>query len=91
MTPRSGLRSRPSFESKNLRRLRLRAGLTQQQLAARIGVTHYTIQTWEKGQHAMRKAWLFKLADALDCSVAELRQSESLALSQRARTWDDAK
>jgi len=79
---------RQSFESKSLRQLRLRAGLTPQQLAERIGVTRYTIQTWEKGQHAVRKPWLGKLAAALGCSVVDLRQSESFARSKRwRRAW----
>jgi DNA-binding transcriptional regulator YiaG len=35
-------RSRPA-----LRDIRLRAGLTEQALAARLGVTYLTIQAWE--------------------------------------------
>lgn len=36
--------------ARNLRRLRLRAGLTPGQLAERLGVTHHTIQAWERGE-----------------------------------------
>src|SRR5205823_5115539 len=59
-----------------MRDMRLRAGLTEQALAARLGVTHHTIETWEmeKGR-PVRQKWLFKLAEALGCSVAELRQA----------------
>ena len=68
----SGFRSRPSSEGKTLRHLRLRAGLTEQALAARLGVTCHAIQAWEKGQRTVRKGWDFKLAEALGCSVADL-------------------
>jgi transcriptional regulator with XRE-family HTH domain len=49
--------------------MRQRAGLTQQALAARLGITYHAIDTWEKGRRGVRKEWLFKLAAALDCSV----------------------
>jgi DNA-binding XRE family transcriptional regulator len=58
-----------------LRERRERARLTQQALAARIGVTHHTIQAWEQGRVAVRKLWLFKIAAALECSVADLCQT----------------
>ena len=58
-------RSRPA-----LRDMRLRAGLTEQALAARLGVTYHTIQAWERGQRAVRKGWDFKLAEALGCNRA---------------------
>jgi transcriptional regulator with XRE-family HTH domain len=59
---------------KSLRKLRLRAGLTEQALANRLGVTYHAIQAWEKGQRAVRKEWVSKLAAALDCDAAELRK-----------------
>ena len=59
---------------KNLRQLRLRAGLTEQALANHLGVTYHAIQAWEKGQRAVRKEWISKLAAALDCDAAELRK-----------------
>jgi transcriptional regulator with XRE-family HTH domain len=71
-----------------LRNMRLRAGLTEQALAARLGVTYHTIQAWEKGERPVRKAWLFNLATALGCSVADLRQVESVARRKRwRRAW----
>jgi transcriptional regulator with XRE-family HTH domain len=68
-----GLRTSSRWQ-KNLRQLRQRAGLTEQALAARLGVTCHTIQAWEKGQRAVREEWVSKLAAALDCEVAELRE-----------------
>jgi transcriptional regulator with XRE-family HTH domain len=69
-----------------LRSMRLRAGLTAQALADRLGVTHHTIETWEseKGR-PVRQKWLFKLAEALGCSVAELRPAERVARRKRQR------
>lgn len=66
--------ARTSFPwQKNLRFLRQRAGLSEQALADRLGVTCHAIQAWEKGQRAVRKEWVSKLAAALDCDAAELR------------------
>jgi transcriptional regulator with XRE-family HTH domain len=73
------------LQSKTLRHLRQRAGLTQGQLAERLGVTCHAIQALEKGQRAMRKGWDFKLAEALGCSVSDLREAESVARSKRWR------
>jgi DNA-binding XRE family transcriptional regulator len=68
-----------------LRALRERHGLTQGQLAERLGVTHHTIRAWEKGERAVRKDWRFKLAIALGCSVRDLRKGEGVARSKRWR------
>jgi DNA-binding XRE family transcriptional regulator len=46
------------LQSKTLRHLRQRAGLTQGQLAERLGVTCHAIQALEKGQRAVRKGGL---------------------------------
>ena len=82
---RSGFRSRPSCESKNLRQLRQRAGLTEEALAARLGITYHAIRAWEKGHRPVHGGWLFKLAEALGCSVAELRPAESIARPTKQR------
>jgi transcriptional regulator with XRE-family HTH domain len=68
-----------------LRDMRLRAGLTPGQLAERLGVTCHAIQAFEKGQRVVRKGWDFKLAEALGCSVTDLRRAESAARSRRWR------
>jgi DNA-binding XRE family transcriptional regulator len=65
---------RPVFQSRRaLRDLRLRAGLTERALGARLGVTAHTIQAWEKGVGRLGQEWRFKFARALGCSVADLR------------------
>jgi transcriptional regulator with XRE-family HTH domain len=62
--------------------------LTPGQLAERLGVTHHAIQALEKGHRAVPKGFDFKLAEALGCSVSDLRQGESVARSKRwQRAW----
>jgi transcriptional regulator with XRE-family HTH domain len=70
-----------------MRDMRLRAGLTPGQLAERLGVTCHAIQAWETGQRAVRKGWDFRLAEALGCSITDLRQTGSAA---RIRRWQRA-
>jgi transcriptional regulator with XRE-family HTH domain len=53
-------------------RMRKRVGLSQVQLAKRMGVTQGAISQWESGQAKPRTDLLFKLADVLGCSVDEL-------------------
>jgi transcriptional regulator with XRE-family HTH domain len=70
---------------RSLLALRERRGLTPGQIAERLGVTHHTIRAWEKGERAVRKDWRFKLANALGCSVRDLRKGEGVARSKRWR------
>jgi transcriptional regulator with XRE-family HTH domain len=60
-----------------LRALRLRAGLTQVELAQRIGCTHQQLQKYETGANRLAAGRLMRLAEALDCSPAELLESEA--------------
>jgi DNA-binding XRE family transcriptional regulator len=71
--------------NRSLCALRECAGLTPGKLAERLGVTLHTIRSWEKGERAVQKPWRFKLADALGCSVADLRQAEDVARNKRWR------
>jgi DNA-binding XRE family transcriptional regulator len=71
--------------TRSLRALRERRGLTQGQLAERLGVTHLTIRSWEKGERPMREQWRQKVAEALSCSVADVRQAEGVARGKRWR------
>jgi DNA-binding XRE family transcriptional regulator len=87
---------------RSLRALRERAGLAPGKLAERLGVSPHTIQAWEKGERPVRKVWRFRLAEALGCSVADVRQAEDVARNKRWRgalvnlrrptawQWDDA-
>jgi len=44
---------------------RLAAGLTQEQLAARMGITQKAITNWERGARNPKLATIRKIADAL--------------------------
>jgi len=54
-----------------LEQLRLRAGLTQDQLAEKVGVNRVTISNWENGQ-GPRVSLMKPLADALGVTIAEV-------------------
>lgn len=56
--------------------LRRSQGLTQQQLADRIGVTNRAVSKWETGQGLPDIAVLPELAQALGCTVDELLAGE---------------
>lgn len=56
----------------NLAELRIAAGLTQNQLAAAMGVNRTAISKWETGKALPRTDKLKSLAKALNCSIDEL-------------------
>ena len=51
---------------------RERAGLSQQALGDKIGVSQVAIHKWETGQNKPRIEAVFRLANALDVTVSEL-------------------
>lgn len=55
-----------------LARIRIERGLTQVQLADRIGCHQKDVSRWESGARAPGTASLLKLADALGCTMEEL-------------------
>lgn len=57
---------------KNLRRLRSRAGLTQQEIADKLDVSRVAIGQWESEKSMPRKANLEQLADLFGTTVADL-------------------
>ena len=62
---------------KNLRRLRLSAALSQDELAARAGLHRTYISSVERGNRNISLESIFALAHALKCDPAELLSSES--------------
>ena len=63
-----------------IKALRKRADLTLQALADRVGTTRQQIHKLENGERRLTVEWMRRLADALDCDVADLvapRQMES--------------
>jgi transcriptional regulator with XRE-family HTH domain len=55
-----------------LQRLRKRAGLSQRELAALVGVAEITVRKWETGKRAPRLMRIKELAKALKCAPAQL-------------------
>lgn len=59
-------------EKGTVRELRLKSGLTQAELADRIGVSENTIANWEKGTASKWIRNLLKLCEALKCDLRDL-------------------
>ncbi|QYJ79407.1 S24 family peptidase [Shewanella acanthi] len=70
-------------------------GLTQLQLAKKVGVSSVTISQWESGDYSPKGKNLYKLADALECSpnwliLGEEKQTKPLSNAEWAgglETW----
>jgi transcriptional regulator with XRE-family HTH domain len=73
---------------RRLQDLRLRAGLTQQSLAEKSGLTFFTIRNWEQGQRFPSALALYQLAQALGVtmeSLVEGLQDSKAAPPKKAR------
>lgn len=55
--------------SKRVKDLRIECGLTQTELAKRIGATQRQVSFWESGQIEPNIFWLIKLADFFDVQI----------------------
>ena len=62
--------------SDNIKRLRSAAGLSQEELAAKLHVVRQTVSKWEKGLSVPDADMLIALAEALDSSPAALLATE---------------
>jgi repressor LexA len=58
--------------STNIKRLRLAAGLTQEQLADKLGITRSTITQWETGWSQPRMGMAEQLAQSFNIPLSEL-------------------
>lgn len=67
--------------SMNIQSRRKVCGLTQEQLAERLGVSRQTIAKWESGETAPDLSNGAALADALDVSLDELIRYDSFGTS----------
>lgn len=62
-------------EQNKLKSLRLRCGLTQKQLAEKVGIPYQTVQKYEKGEQAVERMTLSmaaKYAKALNIMIEDL-------------------
>lgn len=57
---------------KGLKEIRLRCGLTQADLAAKLGVTQSAVAMWERGAVMPAASKIPELANALNCSIDAL-------------------
>lgn len=51
---------------------RMDHGLTQMELAARLGVAEATVQDWENGRRIPRMATLFRMTEIFGCRTEDL-------------------
>ena len=58
--------------NKKIRQLRLERGITQNELAGRLGVSASTVGMYEQGRRSPDSRALRRIASALDCSADEL-------------------
>lgn len=62
--------------SKKIRELRSERGMTQKELARRLGVSPSTVGMYEQGRRSPDHTVLTRLASVLDCSTDELLETE---------------
>lgn len=65
-----------------LKRLREKAGLTQEQLGQKLGVGQSTVGMWETGERLPRADKLPELARILNCTIDDLLNPESVSDAQ---------
>lgn len=67
----------------NLKPLRVRIGMTQKEMAEKLGTTQQTIARWESGANAIPTKYLKDLAIAVGCSVADLLEIDETGRFKR--------
>lgn len=63
--------------AEKIKALRKAKNLTQEALAALLGVERTTVTMWETGQNTPPTKYLVTLADALGCTLDELLRTET--------------
>ncbi len=58
--------------NENIRTMRKKKGLTQEEFAARLNVVRQTVSKWEKGLSVPDSAMLIKISELLEVSVGDL-------------------
>ena len=62
----------------SIRAARINAGMSQRQLAEKLGVTPTTVSAWERGKKEMRPAYFYAISQLTGISVDHLVCPESL-------------
>ena len=73
---------------KKLRKLRLEAGLTLQDLAQQIGVSHQQLQKYETGSNRLSVGMLPVVAEALGAEIMEFFEDADKASSKKKSKAD---
>ena len=71
--------------SQNIKRLRLEKGLTQEQLASLLGISAQAVSKWETTDTYPDSALLVPLAKALDVSLDELFENDSVSMADTSK------
>lgn len=56
----------------NLKIMRIRRGMTQVELAQKVGISQNALSFYEVGNRSPRMDVLYKLAEVLDCDVKDI-------------------
>ena len=59
-----------------IKKKRLEAGMSQEDLASAVGVFQSTVSGWEKGNSIPQPKNLKRIAEALNCTIAELLKED---------------
>lgn len=59
-----------------IRDFRLAKGLSQAEMAERIGAAETTVSDYERGRRFPRMAYLFAMTELLDCTIDDLYPRE---------------
>lgn len=70
-----------------IRDYRMRMGLTMKELGKRVGVSESAVGNWENGKRKPSYEYLLKIAEELDCSVAELLGHEDSRVLDTAEEY----
>lgn len=70
------------IETKGLKKRRLAAGLSQKDLAERLGIVQSAISAWESGEKMPRASQLPALANVLGCTIDDLYIEEDVLNGQ---------
>jgi len=75
------------FVGARIRSARVRAGLTQAELAARIGLKRTSVTNIEQGNQTLAVHTLLDVAEACACQASTLLPTEEELLAQPLREW----
>jgi len=75
----------PLEQMMNLKALRIRSGLTQEQVAQTIGVSRLTIMKWEKDASDMPIKYMSQFATLYNYSLDSIFFGNSVTLSEKLK------